>query len=157
MVLVAQAPRPEIVGFVCATADTSAMYRTVMRRHWPALLLRFATRSLSPAVVAKGFQTVLYGLKPRRNAGHTAPPPRAELLAIAVDRRVRGKGIGRRLVKEMERNFREMAVRSYQVVTAAGGTPANALYAACGFSLHSTFSHHCVKMNRYVKGAGSES
>jgi GNAT superfamily N-acetyltransferase len=85
------------------------------------------------------------------------PPTSSELLAIAVARDARGKGIGRSLIATFESWLLENTHDSrpttldYTVATSATDPVSNAFYQACGFTLAGEFTHHGNRMNEYQK------
>jgi ribosomal protein S18 acetylase RimI-like enzyme len=133
------------VGFVFASADTSVLFRRVVRRAafplgWAALpaVLRH------PSLLLKVAETFLY---PRREA---AVAETAELLVIAVDNRKRSQGIGQTLVDELNRAFVKMGVRSYKVTVLQANTGANRFYSRNGFELAGSFHLYQRGWNIYL-------
>jgi ribosomal protein S18 acetylase RimI-like enzyme len=59
--------------------------------------------------------------------------PRAEILAVAVDRPTEGRGYGRALVGAAVEELRARGVDAAHVVTAVGNTAAITMYGAAGF------------------------
>jgi ribosomal protein S18 acetylase RimI-like enzyme len=78
-------------------------------------------------------------------------PVEAELLAIAVDNRMRGQGVGKSLVKAFEKYLNHNGVNDYKVVTFNKDTSSNLFYKALGFVENRNFLHHGNTMNEYVK------
>lgn len=166
-------------AFLAGTQDTSAMYRRVLRRHWLSFSFMLLPRALSPTMLRHILETMRYGGRRssniRRPGSESVPrvgpgtqpkdaepsqsiPPlpdmcAAELLAIAVAPEARGRGQGRRLLEEFER---QLPVDSYKVVTDVSDPVSNAFYTACGFERAREFVHHGNGMVEYRKRVTTE-
>ena len=143
----------EITGFIATALDTRLVYRDVLARCATGLTLCALPRLVHPRVVAKSFETLRYGLchKGSEPSGKGAPPPRAELLAVAVDSKELRKGVARVLVGAHEALLRENGIMRYRVVTTAGDdTPAAALYRACGLTVARRIRHHGRLLDEYL-------
>ena len=114
------------VGFAASTADTPAFYRYFLRRH--GLFAAFAAfpRLVRPSVMRRALETLRYG------GGDSSTVP-AELLAVAVSAEVRGRGVGGRLLAEMESCYRRRRLPSVRVVVGADNTASLALFRSAGF------------------------
>jgi ribosomal protein S18 acetylase RimI-like enzyme len=148
------------VGFIAASIDTGRMYRDVLLRSGLRFAWHLAPQIARPAVVKNMLETILYPVihakEAKAGAGALSQPSsiggmQAELLAIAVDKEWQGKGIGRLLVNEMERYFKESKVERYKVVTSRQDETANAFYKALGYGMEKTFLHHRREMCQYIK------
>lgn len=142
--LVAQADG-RMVGFVTFTHDIRRLYRSIVFKNGPRLATILAGALLDPPRLKKIAQTLLY---PGRT--HPGRLPRAELLSLAVDQRVRGRGVATRLVDEGLRRCRAMDLNRIKVCVGATNEPANALYCKAGFCLTTEFEHHGVACRIYV-------
>ena len=162
-VLVAVDAADRCVGFIAGSVDTRRCYREVLRRGGLSLLAGLLPGVLRPSVLARIFQTILYPLRGTREAttsggaverDRVAP---AELLAVAVDRSARGRGVGRLLVAALEDFYRNSGYEgSYRVVTDTADPRSNAFYTALGFHPAGTFRHHGRAMSRYIKAVPAE-
>jgi glycosyltransferase involved in cell wall biosynthesis/ribosomal protein S18 acetylase RimI-like enzyme len=115
-----------VAGFVALTENTRRFYREFLRRHGVTAALVAA-----PAVLRaprKVWETVRYGSR----ADHRGLPS-AEILAVAVAERARGKGVGAALVAAALEELRRRGVGTARVVTAAGNARALRLYEQAGF------------------------
>lgn len=132
-------PRPggdatDVSGFLAASVDVAALYRSFALRDGPAVLAadwpRLA-RSL-PRVL----ETLRYGRMPG-GKGPGAPGAggsrEAELLAMAVRRERRGQGVGRALVEGFLAELDRREVPDARVVVGASRMAARHLYAGAGF------------------------
>jgi len=120
------------VGFLAGSTDVAALYRAFVWRDGPAAALACGWRLL------RSWRRVLETL--RHGTGSAGKG--AELLAVAVDPVVRGRGAGTLLVEgfltEMGRRERDAA----HVVVAAGNESAIALYRRNGFDPIERFELH---------------
>lgn len=144
------------VGFIACSRNTGLMYREILMKKGLLFIALLLPRVFRPSVFASIIETMLYplihGKKPdNRKALSTATSADAELLSIAVDKSVRGQGVGKLLVSEMERYFTEEGLKEYRVVTFHADTGANAFYRSCGFLCVGTFFHHGNEMCEYTK------
>ena len=124
-VLVAE-DRAGPVGLVAATGDTAAFYRFFLRRHGLLAALAALPRLVRPSVLRRAVETLRYG------GGETSTVP-AELLAVAVSAEMRGRGVGGRLLAEMEACYRRRRLPSVRVVVGADNAASLALFRSAGF------------------------
>jgi len=136
----------ELIGFCAYARDVGAMYRDVLRSRFLPLTIGSLPRVLSPGVLWNALETVRYA---GRQRARQLPP--AEILSMGVDRKARGKGIGRKLLDmALERAQRE-GQESVKVLSAAGQKGANQFYRACGFDHVDVVVQHGAELNVYVK------
>lgn len=149
-----------LAGFIAGTLDTRAMYRHVLRKHWLSYSLLLLPRAFSPRTAAGIWQTMRYGRSSTQLSSDTDQPRQAtaELLSVAIAPGVRGKGVGRALVRQLEDFYLATVGAStsqhpfaYKVVTLASDSVANFFYRGCGFQHARQFRHHGNLMNEYVK------
>ena len=114
------------VGFVAATSDTSAFYRFFLRRHGLFAVFAALPRLVRPSVMRRALETLRYG------GGDSSALP-AELLAVAVSAEVRGRGVGGRLLAEMESAYRRRRLPSVRVVVGAENTASLTLFRSAGY------------------------
>jgi ribosomal protein S18 acetylase RimI-like enzyme len=113
------------VGFAAATLDTGRLYREFVLRDGIAAGLAAAPR------LARSWRRVLETV---RYPSADRDLPTAEVLAVAVDERCGGKGVGRRVVDAATRELATRGVVAAKVVTGTGNTAALRMYEACGFT-----------------------
>jgi ribosomal protein S18 acetylase RimI-like enzyme len=120
------------VGFLAGSTDVASLYRSFLWRDGPAAALASCGR------LVRSGRRVVETL--RHGTGSAAEG--AELLAVAVDARVQGRGAGTLLVEgflaEMDRRGQNAA----HVVVAAGNETAIALYRRAGFQPVEHFALH---------------
>ena len=124
-------------GMIAGTSDVGALYRRFARHEGIAAATVAApriVRNLRPV-----FETWRYG------RGADDDLPAAELLAVAVDDRARGRGVGHALVGELNGEFARRGTRAVKVVVGATNEGALRLYRACGYRDAATIEvHHDV-------------
>lgn len=158
-----------VCGFVAGTISVGSMYKRVFLRSALPLVWYILPYVFNLTTIKKILETARYGfvkkeinketadsIKSRLSpiTHHSLPLP-SELLSIAVDSTMRGKGTGKKLIKELELFFLQNGVSSYKVVTYSKDSISNSFYVQCGFTLHGQFLHHRNLMNEYVKAVGA--
>jgi ribosomal protein S18 acetylase RimI-like enzyme len=120
------------VGFLAGSTDVAALYRSFVRRDGAAAAIACGGRLVrSPGRV---IETLRHGVG---GAGEGA-----ELLAVAVDPLVRGRGAGRLLVEGFLAEIRGRGQDAAHVVLAADNEVAAALYRMAGFRTVERFEMH---------------
>lgn len=123
----------EIVGFVAAAEDTGALYRSFLARDALRVGLAAGPRLLASA--RRVVETLRYPAV--SDAGACA-----EVLAVAVAPRARGRGLGGALLQAATDELARRGHTAVRVVTASGNVPAIALYRRCGFRRAATLILH---------------
>jgi ribosomal protein S18 acetylase RimI-like enzyme len=149
IVFVATDESGRCLGFIAGTIDTRGLFQRVLVRRWLPFAVAGVASLGSLSNLRRAFETVLYGLRGR--SAQVGANVSAEVLALAVDSKSRGAGIGRALVLGLENFFREQSISTYKVVTHAADETSNAFYRSCGFQSERSFKHHENIMNEYVK------
>jgi len=145
--LVARDAQGSVAGFVSGTLSVKKCYRAILRKRFLSLGLPVALKMLLPANLKRMFETLRYPAGEKAGAS-----TETELLSIAVSDRVRGQGVGKMLVAELEAWFAAKGHSSaYKVVTWAEDPRSNGFYAKTGFVFSREFVHHGNRMNEYVK------
>ncbi|MFH0922129.1 MAG: GNAT family N-acetyltransferase [Fibrobacterota bacterium] len=146
-VIVARDEHGRVAGFVSGTLSVRRCYRGVLRKRFLSLCLLIVFKMFSPANLKRAWETLRYPAK--QEAGERLE---AELLSIAVSDSVRGKGVGKKLVAELETWFAAMGCYAgpYKVVTSAEDARSNGFYKSVGFEFQREFMHHGKRMNEYV-------
>jgi ribosomal protein S18 acetylase RimI-like enzyme len=147
-VLVAETDN-RIYGFIAGTTNISNLYKRVLLNNWYRLLIPGLRFVINFKFYSLFFETIFYGLK--KEEYETEDLCSSELLSIAVDENIRGKGIGKALVDELEKFFILNSISKYRVVTFSKDPKANSFYRSCQFSIESQFIHHGNVMNKYTK------
>lgn len=139
----------QVVSFVAGTLNVQGLYKNVLLKNWLKFSVIIFKTIFSIVNIKRIYETIYYGIKNEED--NDRPCIGAELLAIAVDASMRGKGIGKQLITELEKIYRQNDVKIYKVVTWSKDQMANAFYTSCGFRFNRDFLHHGNLMNEYVK------
>lgn len=139
----------DVLGFIAGTANLRNCYQFVLKHRAVRLLIAALTHLWSPVVIRRAVETLIYPNKIAQESVHRSS---AELLAIAVDKNERGKGIGKALIATLESAFQTWDLyEKYAVITYAGDPKANEFYQRVGFTLIREFRHHQHQMCEYQK------
>jgi len=128
--------RPEdepVAGFVAGAHDLKRFYRSFLVRDGLV-----AGAAATPRLL-RSFGRVVETL---RYPASTDELPNAEILAVAVDGRCTGRGIGHRLVDAATNEFDARGAPAVKVVAGSRNQPALRLYESCGFVRRSTIAVH---------------
>ncbi len=122
-------------GFIAGSTDVSGLYKT--------FLLRDGVRAVaaSPGRVLAGWHRALETLRHGSKAG-AGSGRGAELLAVAVDPRWQGRGVGRLLVEAFLGHVVALGHDDAHVVVGADNVGAVSLYERTGFVTVSRFELH---------------
>jgi ribosomal protein S18 acetylase RimI-like enzyme len=124
-----------VLGFLAVAEDTGRFYRDFLVHDGLAAGVAAAPNvARAPRHV---WETLRYGM-----GGGDADLPPAEVLAIAVDGRARGGGVGRALLAAGLDDLRDRGVTAARVVTALDNEPALRMYEGAGFRRHSRVEVH---------------
>lgn len=122
-----------VVGFSAAATDVGRLYRHFMARRGVIAAVGAAPRLLA------SWRQVLETL---RYPSDSEELPAAEVLAVAVDAAVAGRGVGTKLIAATVAELEARGVVDAKVVTGAGNDPALALYGAAGFVHRASITVH---------------
>jgi ribosomal protein S18 acetylase RimI-like enzyme len=122
-----------VVGFVAGAHDLERFYRSFLVRDGVVAGVAAAPRVLRS--LARVVETLRY-------PASTGELPSAEILAVAVDGRCTGRGIGRRLVRAATNEFDARGTPAVKVVAGSRNQAALRLYESCGFARRSTIAVH---------------
>jgi ribosomal protein S18 acetylase RimI-like enzyme len=139
-----------VAGFISGVGDIQGFYKRILLRRWFHLMVPLVGYLVNISIIKKLVETVLYGLKIKKNQNHTSDCA-AELLSVAVNSNYRGQGVGKNLVDALEVFLKKEYVKEYRVVTFSLDDCSNRFYSACNFAFTGRFSHHGNIMNTYNK------
>jgi ribosomal protein S18 acetylase RimI-like enzyme len=122
----------ETVGFLAGSSDVGGLYRSFVLRDGVSCAFACAGRIL------RSWRRVLETLR----HGASGAADGAELLAVAVDPAVRGRGAGTLLVNGFLVEMRQRRQDAAHVVVAADNETAIALYGRAGFGAAEKFELH---------------
>ena len=130
-----------VLGFVSGAVNPDRFFKKlVIRRFIQFSLIVVKKALLNPKIVVYSLQTLSY-------PGKVQVPADCEVLAIAVDEKNRGKGIGSRLLSQLLKDFKGKTVK---VVVDEDNKAGNNLYVANGFEKKKTFGMYAKKINVYT-------
>ena len=139
----------QVAGFVLGSDDTSALFRTVMLRRAVPLGLRMVPAVVRhPGLLRKIIETFTYP----QQEGSVAVA--AELVVIAVDARLRSKGVGAQLCDALDDDFRRRGIKQYKVTVNQSNDGANRFYLRQGFRLADSFRLYGRGWNLYTRTLG---
>lgn len=153
----------KIVGFIACTKNTANLYRRIFFRRGLLFFLILLPHALRWTTLKRIFETLWYPIghcseslshgadKSSMGDGSTRKRVNAELLAMATAKDYQSKGIGTRLVKEMERFYISSAIKRCKVVCFSQNQTTRRFYESCGYVLERTFRHHNNLMIEYIK------
>jgi ribosomal protein S18 acetylase RimI-like enzyme len=136
--LIAEEHDGKVMGFIAGTTGKRPL-RSVLLRHpfrvFTALLLSFTNRHRIAGVLAVA-----------RHVGSdhhsTKNLPRAELLSMAVDVKLRGQGCAERLFKALETQFSQANISEFRIVAGSQLTAACRFYGKMGATEVARFELH---------------
>jgi ribosomal protein S18 acetylase RimI-like enzyme len=123
----------EVVGFLAGACDLHGLYRSFVARDGLV-----AGAVAAPRLV----RSLPRALETFRYPSDTEGLPAAEILAVAVDGRWTGRGVGRALVEEGLAELRRRGVGSAKVVAGAANSAALGLYERAGFDHRGRITVH---------------
>ena len=103
----------QVQGFVIGTSNMTSFLKNILKKRFLEFSLLIAYQIIkNPRLLKNVFETLFYT---KRESG-----PKAELVIIAVDQKHRGQGIGKTLIKALEKIFLENKIREYKLTVIAG-------------------------------------
>lgn len=121
----------KIHGFVLGTKDSEKFFSLALRSNLLKLSFFLLFQLIKrPKLVKNVLETLLY---PKKDTG-----PKAELVVIAVSEKSQGKGVGKQLVKALEKVFKKDKIKRYKL-TVHADKKAVGFYEHLGYSRISTF------------------
>jgi ribosomal protein S18 acetylase RimI-like enzyme len=139
IVVAVPGPGFPVAGFVAGVSDLSVLYRRFVVHDGVIAGLRAAPR------LARSAPRVLETLRYPATADDApaGPPlPEAEILAVAVDDVVAGRGVGGALMAAAAPCFEAMGVHAAKVVTTLDNASALRMYRAAGYAPRARISVH---------------
>jgi ribosomal protein S18 acetylase RimI-like enzyme len=123
-----------IVGFAAATADIGGLYRAFVLRDG------IVAGVVAAPQLVRSWRRVLETV--RYPAGEGDDVPAAEILAVAVEERAGGQGIGSLVVDAATRRLAERGETAVKVVAGADNAAALRLYERCGYRVRTRVQVH---------------
>ena len=128
-----------IYGFATGTVSSGLLKTVIFRRPFKFGLIFLGYFITHPFYLANFIKALSYpGLKQNQ----------AELLTIAVDRNYHKRGVGKRLLDAICKEFRRRGINSF-MVSVYDRLPANGFYKKMGFEFEKSFEFLGERMNYY--------
>lgn len=108
----------KIIGFVSATEDCQLLYKRFFRKNFYLGIRVILTKVLDLSVIRKSIDHLF--LPKRRQV-----LPKAEFLTIAVDRKIKRKGLGTKLFKRMKEEFKKRKTEGFIAIVGQSLKPSN--------------------------------
>lgn len=132
----------KIAGFIAGAEDTGKFYGEFLKKYFFRAGFRLAFKLMNPVNIKRVFETLSY---PSKTEGSF---PKAELLSMAVQKGLRGRGAGSMLFGSFVEGMKERGVKGF--MTAAGSDLEGAcrFYERRGGRLHSEIEIHKGRKSR---------
>jgi ribosomal protein S18 acetylase RimI-like enzyme len=142
--LVVASQETELAGFVLGCPDSSRLMSAIYRRPWVFVgpVLKVLLRK--PTVLPRLLETLFYS---RREDCQV----KAELVVIAVKAGQRSQGLGRSLLKRLDREFAAREIGSYKVTVHSEMEASNRFYRQNGFLEYHRFWLYGVEWCLYLR------
>lgn len=102
----------QVQGFVIGTNNMALFFKNILKKRFLQFFLLIAFQIIKkPQLLKNVFETLFYT---KKESG-----PKAELVIIAVDQKHRSKGVGKTLIKALEKNFLKNKIRQYKLTVIA--------------------------------------
>lgn len=136
----------QILGYIAFTNNLSRLYKSVIKQNFFRYFPIIACKMFRWSCIKKVFQTLLY---PGKTQDMNLPD--AELLAIVISDRARGRGFASQLLQTGLDECKNRNIDKIKVLVAVDNLPANQLYHKFGFQLVANILNHNIPSNIYVK------
>lgn len=129
-----------VVGLATGITHSKGLFKVILEKRFIQFIYIILIHIIThPSSLRKIFTVITY---PGISTDH------AELLTIAVDRRFRDRGVGKRLTVEIVREFKKMRIKRF-LVSVYDRLPSNEFYKKMGFQYKRSFDFLGEKMNYY--------
>lgn len=133
-----------IIGFICNSLDTNKLFKDIIFKRGLILAIPLIKRVFSFKYLKKIINNVFYANK------FGADLPRAEVLSVAVDNKVKGMGVGKKLMENAIAKYKDVHINRIKALTDEKSQASNQYYIKCGFRLTDKIKHHDHYLNIYV-------
>jgi ribosomal protein S18 acetylase RimI-like enzyme len=141
-VLVYEDEQKHPLGFVCATTNTSRMYRHVLTRRFISLAFTALGKLLRPSTISRVWKSISRPKTFTSGDFSDLHLPEEEIVSIGVTPEAQGKKIGTQLIEAAFQRFRDQGRFRVRVWTTEDNEQATAFYQRRGFKLVATGQHH---------------
>lgn len=137
----------QVRGFVLGCFSTGAMFAAVKRHFVKYFLMMVPLCLRNPRLIARILETLSYV---RRESCDVE----AELVVMAVDARYRSRGIGKELLRLLEKELLRRNICQYKVTVHDEMERSRHFYQQNGFCLRNQFAMYGVMWDLYTKDIG---
>lgn len=141
----------KIIGFISGTIDSKALYKKIMSKNLLKLMPLFIKKIFSYTFIKKSISSFLIPFKTgkgEKNKEEVLP----ELLSIVISKDIQSKGIGTKLLFELESELKQKGFKKYKVIAGDNLVSANKFYLKNGFILSEQIELHKGQVsNIYTK------
>lgn len=138
--------RGEILGFITGSRNFDENYKKIVVRNFFKFSLLVITASFKDFNILKNiFETIFYTKK------QPVTSIKAELISIAVDNKFHRKGVGRKLINNLEKIFKSKNIGIYKVSVNKSNERANLFYKSLNFKKRGEYILYNRKINLYSK------
>lgn len=141
--LVTAKDKDAIAGFVCGIIDNSKLMRKLARSWYTLIPKMFNALIKRPMLIIKTIEMLKYSTSFSKI--HT------EMLSIAVKEQYRNNGIGFSLVSELEKEFLQRGIDTYQVTVHSEMVQSNNFYSKNQMQLNDKFFMLNTEWNLWIK------
>ncbi|SRR6266487_529009 len=135
-----------VQGFIVGSVHFSSVFKKILTKHFVNYAFLLPAQIVKrPSIIKNVFETFFYVKKEGANL------PDAELIVISILKQYQRKGLGRKLVFQLERNLLSHGIKTYKVSVNATNSAAHAFYTSVGFKKHSEFTLYGKKLNLLIK------
>lgn len=140
-----------VIGFISGTVDSKALYKKIISKNLFKLMPLFIKNIFSLSFIRKGLNSFLIPFKTgkeEKNKEEVIP----ELLSIVISKNIQSKGIGTKLLIELESDLKQKGFTKYKVIAGDNLVSANKFYLKNGFVLSEQIELHKGQVsNIYIK------
>ena len=141
----------KVIGFISGTVDSKALYKNIVSKNFFSLIPLFIKKIFSCSFIKRSLASFLIPFK--TDKGEKKKDERLpELLSIVVSRDIQAKGIGTKLLIELESELKQKGFTKYKVIAGDNLISANKFYLKNGFILSEQIELHKGQVsNIYTK------
>lgn len=137
--------RDKVCAFIVGANDFGKVFKQIIINNFFGYSYLIAKKIMTkPSIIKYVFDTLIYPVKEGNDV-------KSELVVIAVSNEYQRKGIGRKLLIELENKFKKRKIMRYKVSVNNKNTRANLFYKSLGFKKTREFYLYNKKLNLLVK------
>jgi ribosomal protein S18 acetylase RimI-like enzyme len=133
----------KIIGFICCAENRGEFYKYALKKHFLGLSWAMLPKMLRLSNIKIAVGKLFHSSRKENDL------PSAEILAIAIDEKSRGMGVGRKLIEHSREEFRRRGIGQIKVITAET-QQAQGFYETLGFELVKQYKQRGIQFNVYI-------